>query len=473
MTENSCPPGRSLLVLLGASEFPKSGLGGAAAFSETRRRLLGYFGKQMHVANDVLDLFDTKKAWGDIDSELASWLTAQRATPGANLFVIYVGHGGFRDLAHEYYLAIRSTARDNAYYTSIPFEGLTIRLRSSAAQLRRFIILDSCFSAAAARQLQAPLPEAVGVRVDRALAGEVEESERGTLLLSSSSQFDLSLHGFDGLTMFGNGLLNVLEGGDRHLGRRLSMDDVHRLVRYDLTKRHGAAAVLPELHTGDQSNGLLSEMPLFPNPAFELTAKRRHDWLAERLADSARATALLEREAPPALVAAETSIRARWELWLMHLCETGDTPMLDRLTTTASDYDVQQGLREAARAIRNNEWPADAPAAVLSFRRVDREWHLTALIGDTGTQYSLVLGGDPLTLGPYARVESRDCGGRLAFRVSAPKDSWLLGKRGRILTGVLAISRWLLSSTMDQLGPGEHVTLLELELEPNGEIVGS
>lgn len=158
---------RVLLVMLGASEFPRRLDLSSPAFMKSHAALRDWLLDNAHgpmvASEDCLDLFDSPRSWPDQEAELADWLIDRTATqPGpTDLIVHYVGHGGFRDESRDYYLAIRATRAENPFYHSIMVDSLWRALRSGARQLRRFLIIDACFSAAAARALMAPLQEAV------------------------------------------------------------------------------------------------------------------------------------------------------------------------------------------------------------------------------------------------------------------------------------------------------------------------
>jgi hypothetical protein len=273
---------RVLLVLLGASEFPRrSDLSSpifAASHVAVRDWLLDKAHGPMVEGDDCLDLFDSPRSWPDQEAELADWLKDRIATqpPPTDLLVHYVGHGGFRDESRDYYLAIRATRAENAFFSSIMVDSLWRTLRSGARRPRRFLIIDACFAAAAARALMAPLIEAVKVKV-RALQ-EVEGAQavrdvavlpdRGTAVLcSSSAQDPANMAGAGGVTQFTDGLMQVLRAGSATTKDRLSLAQVHALVKASLSARYGENAVTPELHAPDQRLGLPQDVPLFPNLA--------------------------------------------------------------------------------------------------------------------------------------------------------------------------------------------------------------
>jgi hypothetical protein len=271
---------RVLLAMLGASEFPRRGDLSSPAFAKSHTALRDWLLDQAHgpmvAGEDCLDLFNSPRSWPDQEAELADWLVARTATEPVptDLIVHYVGHGGFRDESRDYYLAISTTRTENPFYSSIMVDSLWRTLRSGARRLRRFLIIDACFAAAAARSLMAPLQEAVKVKVralqdaEGALAvGEgIVVPDRGTAVLCSSSAHDpSSMAGAGGITQFTDGLMQVLGTGWEAADDRLSLAQVHALVKASLSARYKADAVAPELHAPDQRLGLPQDVPIFPN----------------------------------------------------------------------------------------------------------------------------------------------------------------------------------------------------------------
>jgi hypothetical protein len=280
-------PKRVLLVLLGAAEFPRRPDLSSPIFAKSHAALRDWLLDKSHgpmvVAEDCLCLFDSALSWPDQEAELADWLmerTATEPTP-TDLIVHYVGHGGFRDESRDYYLAIRATRAENAFYSSIMVDSLWRTLRSSARRLRRFLIIDACFAAAAARALMAPLEEVVKVKVRDLQEAEVAQAareaalpDRGTAVLcSSSAQDPASMAGADGVTQFTGGLMQALGAGMVATEGPLSLAQLHALVKASLSARYGETAVTPELHAPDQRFGLPQDVPIFPNLAQRAQAR--------------------------------------------------------------------------------------------------------------------------------------------------------------------------------------------------------
>jgi hypothetical protein len=274
--------------MLGASEFPRRLDLSSPTFAKShialRDWLLDSAYGPMVARADCLDLFDSQRSWPDQEAELADWLVGRVATQPVptDLIVHYVGHGGFRDESRDYYLAIRTTRTENPFYSSIMVDSLWRALRSGARQQRRFLIIDACFAAAAARALMAPLQEAVKVKVRdlqneegaQAARDALAMPDRGTAVLCSSSARDpASMAGAGGLTQFTDGLIQVLGAGSETGNDRLSLAQVHALVKASLSARYKESAVPPELHAPDQRLGLPQDVPIFPNVLQRVAAR--------------------------------------------------------------------------------------------------------------------------------------------------------------------------------------------------------
>ena len=149
----------TLAILLGGSTWPKSPqLAASAAFASSARGFRQYLtdpsGFGLPDAN-VLDLFDSSKTAPEIVEEIQNYLRLRMSgTPSPrDLFLYYSGHGGFIG-GRDYLLAVRSTIEGLEGSSSIRVADLAAALRNAARDLRRFLILDCCFAAAAFREFQ-------------------------------------------------------------------------------------------------------------------------------------------------------------------------------------------------------------------------------------------------------------------------------------------------------------------------------
>jgi hypothetical protein len=115
------------------------------------------------------------------------------------------------------------------------------------------------------------LQDAEGAQAAREALGAPDQ---GTAVLCSSSAKDpASMAGVGGITQFTDGLMQVLGAGSEAANDRLSLAQVHALVKAFLSARYKENAVAPELHAPDQRLGLPQDVPIFPNIGQRVTAR--------------------------------------------------------------------------------------------------------------------------------------------------------------------------------------------------------
>jgi len=144
-------------------------------------------------------------------------------------------------------------------------------LTEKARYLRRILILDCCFAAAAFAAFQSgPDQVAIQQTVTAFLvtSKSVGFPTRGTSLLCSSSHKAPSLLLPDNSsTMFTKALLDALLQGTPARRSRLSLRDVKELATDRLYGMQNAPK--PLVLSPDQSEGDIADIPFFPNPQGE------------------------------------------------------------------------------------------------------------------------------------------------------------------------------------------------------------
>lgn len=264
-------PSRILAILLGASTFPNSKLPGGKAFYNSATDLQEYLEDARGLGlprENVLSLFDVSDAPSVQLIEAGKWLRERTREPArggcdpTDLLIYYVGHGLFaRGDQQAYCLATRSTHDMNQGATSIRASDLAGTIRENAAFVRRYLILDCCFSASILKEFQSGAVTAVSVQIRN-------EFQRGTALLCSSSAGEVSkapqelVH-----TMFSHALIQSLRQGHRACGPRLSISELGDVIKERISRSY-AEGVRPEVHSPDQREGDIAKIPLFPNPAY-------------------------------------------------------------------------------------------------------------------------------------------------------------------------------------------------------------
>jgi hypothetical protein len=155
------PSQSTLLVLLGASEWPKwpdlnqelseRDLGSGKAFAQSAEKVKAYFldEKSFKLPKDnLLDLFDSEDEPAPQLQRMAAFLKERGATLenaghlAVQLILYYVGHGGFVD--DDFYLVIRTSEKDNQRASSLSPKSLAEVIAKDARKLRCFLLIDSC-----------------------------------------------------------------------------------------------------------------------------------------------------------------------------------------------------------------------------------------------------------------------------------------------------------------------------------------
>ena len=273
MSGGSFNPGSTLAVILGASAWPGyDGFQSSPAFRNSaeafRDYLLATDGLELPKKN-VKFLFDVHDEPPDVLDDIIRFLRERmkalmdRGVDASDLIVYYVGHGGFANPSSDYFLAMRSTRSADPYLSSLPIISLSRALNEAARHLRRYLILDCCFAAAAYKTFQADGPLSVA-------AGKVADAfpKAGTALLCASGARDPAKAppNLD-RTMFTGALLATLADGDVAAPPRLSLQDVGHLVKRRIFENFATEGVCPEVLAPEQRLGRVDEVPIFPNAA--------------------------------------------------------------------------------------------------------------------------------------------------------------------------------------------------------------
>jgi Caspase domain len=276
MPDDKPSPQTTLAIILGAKEFPKApAFTASSAFFNAAQGFEQYLLSKFGLPKEnLLNLFDSAEPFSVQYEEMVKHVKQQVAalaeagTPARDIVVYYVGHGAFSG-DNEYFLAIRDTIQGNESQTSCSIKGLANVLRIREARvLRRYLVLDSCFAAAAYQAFQAgggPLPVAQQKIVSEFPPGETP-AQKGTAILCASGPKEPAkvLPELD-ITMFTDALLKVLAAGTPIDQSHLSLADVGNLVGQLIHEAHLEEAVRPEVHSPEQREGDVANVRLFPN----------------------------------------------------------------------------------------------------------------------------------------------------------------------------------------------------------------
>ena len=315
MSASALPPTTptTLVIMLGASDWPNSpGFQASQAFAHAARGFRDYVldpqGFGLPAAN-LLDQFDVQASASEQLEVLGSFLEQRtQVLKAANqavrdVLVYFVGHGGFAGPSADFYLLLRRTNARSLRASGMAIDALAEVLREKARQSRRYLLLDCCFAAAAFRSFQGgPDQTAITKTLDAFYVRSRSPgfSRKGTALLCSSDQKSPSLLLPDeSCTMFSYALLHVLRNGDPHRPQRLSLRDLKELAEDRLAALPEKNAPRPGLHSPDQSEGDVADVPLFPNPR----AKEERHRLASAMLTTLSVSRQLKRLHSPSLLA--------------------------------------------------------------------------------------------------------------------------------------------------------------------------
>ncbi|WP_159833346.1 caspase family protein [Burkholderia sp. 8Y] len=227
----------------------------------------------------VLDLFDDPAPAGEQLARLRDTFDVllrerrDEGRPVADVLVYYVGHGQTDDQGHLS-LLVRSSHRGMESETGIRASDLARVLKVAAPQQRRIVVLDCCFSEAAAREfigMSATLDQAVAATAAKDLSDE--EPSRGTLLMCSSPVGEVSIGPPNAkITLFSGAILEVLREGAEGYAEQLSFADIRDAAFEKMVIGFGANAPRPVLHQVNARKGDLTRVKVFPNRAFHFDA---------------------------------------------------------------------------------------------------------------------------------------------------------------------------------------------------------
>jgi type II secretory pathway pseudopilin PulG len=317
--ERPLAPGRCLTVLLGASEWiAEAGYPPAPEFAASASGLRDYLrapaglGVPEHL---LIDLFDSRENAAAQLSRLRVLLRDRLSRGKAamcditDLLVFGISHGeGTRHNPRDLHLIVHDTERGFVDGTGLSVRQLAAVLQTSAPRLRRYVVLDCCFSGAALAHFQSS-GEGVATLVAADIRREANaaadpagtltavapgagaatygsepplsivardrpaRSRRlpalGTVLLCSSHADDLSLaKSRDGRTLLTGTLLRVLSSRGmphhNHDETAISFARLRDEAWAIILEEVGSSAPYPQLYTPQQSQGDLSTVPLLP-----------------------------------------------------------------------------------------------------------------------------------------------------------------------------------------------------------------
>jgi formylglycine-generating enzyme required for sulfatase activity len=293
-------PQSTAAVVLGAHDWTEAGLDRAPSFLRSARSFVRYLYDPRGLGIDpelVFDLFDDPAGAGDqlgrlrdtLDVHLRDRRMAGR--PVRDVLVYYIGHGYCDDHGHLS-LLVRRSRRGLEAETGIKAADLARTLRLAAPQQRRSVILDCCFSEAAAKAfvgMGADLNQQIAATAINDLKDD--QPTRGTLLLCSSPVGRVSMGAPNAKhTLFSGAVLDVLCQGSNGRPPFLSFADLRDDAFELMVESFGANAPRPVLHQVNAAHGDLTRAPAFLNHALQTQSQRNEAYLQRETA--------LDRERP-------------------------------------------------------------------------------------------------------------------------------------------------------------------------------
>jgi uncharacterized caspase-like protein len=195
-------PRYTAAVIFGAHDWTEAGMSRAPSFLLSAKGVVAYLIDSAGLGLDsilVLDLFDDTASAGEQLTRIRDTLDTllrerrQEARPVADLLIYYVGHGYTDDQGHLS-LLVRRSRRGMEAETGIKAPDLARVLKVAAPEQRRVIVLDCCFSEAAARDFigqSGALDQAVAATALKDLRDA--QPQLGSLLLCSSPVGEVSM----------------------------------------------------------------------------------------------------------------------------------------------------------------------------------------------------------------------------------------------------------------------------------------
>jgi len=233
-------------------------------------------------------------------------------------------------------------------------------LRGVLPFVRRYLILDACFSAAALKYLQSAAPLEAAVRKTEAVLPPVQQdvpagrSAAGTVLLAAASSQDFAYSDGGDYTRFSGALLEVLENGVGLPSSLLSMKQVGDTITALFREKYSGAK-RPEVHSPDQRYGNLAEIALFPNPPLRTqTMLKRLELISARLDNVERSS-----HSPDVVGVAEVvrkSLDERLGAFEQRLAQLELLPVHESVASDTATESERRETRADRFGLTMNEW---------------------------------------------------------------------------------------------------------------------
>lgn len=250
----------TLAVLLGASEFPKSGgLSAPESFQRSVKRFESYLTDSLKLTPDnICNLFDTDLGPDDLGERIGDWVSARKDRGATDLFFYYVGHGT-EDADHQsFYMAVRRTRTGFERSSSLSTWLLRKTLYEAGAGLRFYFILDCCYAAAAYKDFQ-----------------DAPRKGATVLYASASRKVEAKAPGNELYTRFSSALFAALSQGVDGAEEYISFSQLGSRVEQIYQQQHSTEELVrPQLSAPNALERDVLLVPIFPNPGYREAPKQ-------------------------------------------------------------------------------------------------------------------------------------------------------------------------------------------------------
>ena len=264
---------RIIAIMLGASAWPgMPSLKTSSAFVRSAEQMRDYLRSKDWLGlpeHQILDLFDDTRSNNDTDLEIRRFLDEKlgdEASPITDVILYYTGHGDFTAGEQQFQLMLRSTRDEQKDFTGYPMRQLAQTMSTLARDVRKYVILDCCYAAAAFQDWQMQSSNAVNTAIKKSAERQFAK-QSGTALLCACNEDQWALYKDDDLTMFSGALMRTLRRGSPEFDRFMTIEQVHELIANDIREQHANESVEPVLHVPKGRREALAEVGIFPNPA--------------------------------------------------------------------------------------------------------------------------------------------------------------------------------------------------------------
>lgn len=257
-------PKNTVVIILGASKWPNTGLKESSAFKNSACKIKDYFCNSLGVKEEnVLWLFDYAGNVCGLMDEMFSFFEKKSFASKIHLFFYYVGHGVVSIPLDDNYFVYLQSSHKNRRDSQFPITNFVNVIEGHHGQIKFegcYIIIDACYSGSASKPLKNAL--------NRLAENEIKVD---TVLLCSSHESHISTIRKDGQsTLFTSALLDSLQS---ERGETWSFQDLRSEMERVIKNRYRENKhIMPYVEDpyskggGDSGPSYTKIFPPFPYP---------------------------------------------------------------------------------------------------------------------------------------------------------------------------------------------------------------